>query len=219
MEISKTHAVNVGSGERLMSIAAGSFLLVNTITSHKFSLLKLASSGYLLYRGLTGNCALYEASGRKASIRSRNINIRVQMFVAKRRDSVYRAWRNLSNLPLFMSHIKEVTPVFDNISEWKAELKGNPVPITWRACLVKDVPGQEISWRSLPDSMVDNVGKVEFRDSDEADGTDIHVTISYQPPLGIVGDAFASFFHPSIEKIVREDIYGFKQFIEANVNY
>ena len=67
--------------------------------------------------------------------------------------------------------------------------------------------------------MIDNVGKVEFRDSDEAMGTDIYVTISYKPPLGIVGDALGSFFTPAIEKIVREDVYGFKQFIESNVNY
>ncbi|HMF70379.1 MAG TPA: SRPBCC family protein [Flavitalea sp.] len=219
MEITKTHAVNVGSAERLISLAAGSFLLINTISAKKFSLLKLLTSGYLLYRGASGNCPLYTIAGRPAKIPSNNINIRVKMFVAKPRESVYRAWRNLENLPLFMSHITDVKQVFDNISEWKAELAGNPVPLKWRASIVRDIVDQEITWRSLPDSMIDNVGKVEFRDSEEAIGTDIYVTISYKPPLGIVGDAISSFFTPAIEKVVREDIYGFKQFIEANVNY
>jgi len=219
MEITKTHAMNVGSAERLVSLAAGSFLLINTITAKNFSLLKLLTSGYLLYRGASGNCPLYTIAGRPATIPSDNINIRVKMFVAKPRESVYRAWRNLENLPLFMSHITDVKQVFDNISEWKAELAGNPVPLKWRASIVRDIVDQEITWRSLPDSMIDNVGKVEFRDSDEAVGTDIYVTISYKPPLGIVGDAISSFFTPAIEKVVREDVYGFKQFIEANVNY
>jgi len=219
MDITKLHPVNVNSAERLVSAAAGSFLLINTFTSGKFSLLKLFASGYLLYRGVSGNCPLYTLAGKPSSLPSENINIRLEMFVAKPRESVYRAWRNLENLPLFMSHITEVKPVFENISEWTAKLNGNPVALRWRAKIIIDRPGHEISWRSLPDSMIDNVGKIEFRDSGEAPGTDIHVTISYKPPLGIVGDAISSFFHPSIEKIVREDVYAFKAFIESNVNY
>jgi uncharacterized membrane protein len=215
----KTHTVNVGSTERLVSVAAGSFLLLNTLTAKKFSLLKLLTGGYLLYRGISGNCPAYTLAGKPSTVPSENINIRLEMFVAKPRESVYRAWRNFENLPLFMSHIKEVTPVFDNITEWTAEFDGSPIPLKWRATIVRDIPDYEITWRSLPDSMVENVGKVQFRDAVEANGTNIHVTISYKPPLGIVGDAVGTFFHPSIERIVREDVYGFKQFIESNVNY
>ncbi len=219
MDIIKTHAVNVGSGERLISMAAGSFLLINSITSGKLPLLRLLTGGFLLYRGLTGNCPLYKAAGKTATIPPANVNIRLTMVVAKPRESVYNAWRNLENLPLFMSHITEVKEVFDNITEWRAEIPGNPIPLTWRASIVLDIPGREITWRSLPDSMVDNVGKVEFRDSEDAIGTDVHVTISYQPPFGLVGDALSSFFRPSLEKIVRSDVYSFKEFVEANINY
>src|SRR5918993_580536 len=207
---SRTHLVNVSSTERIVSTAAGSFLLINTLTSG-FSLLKLFTSGYLLYRGVTGNCPLYTFAGKPSTVPSENINIRLEMFVAKPRASVYRAWRKLENLPLFMSHITEVKEVSDNISEWTAQLNGNPIPLKWRASIVRDYPDREITWRSLPDSMIENVGKVEFRDAVEATGTDIHVTISYKPPLGIVGDAISSFFHPSIEKVIREDVYGFKE--------
>jgi uncharacterized membrane protein len=219
MDLTKNHGVNVGSPERVISITAGSLLLLNAIAAKKFNFLKLAAGGYLLYRGATGYCPLYQAAGKAAETPKENINIRVQMFVAKPRQSVYRAWRNLENLPLFMSHITEVKTVFDGVTEWTAELHGNPIPLKWRASIILDRPDHEITWRSLPDSMIDNVGKVEFRDAVEAQGTDIHVTISYKPPLGLVGDAVSSFFHPSIEKIVREDIYGFKEFIESNVNY
>jgi len=219
MDITKKHTVNVTSTERLVSAAAGSFLLINSLTSRNFSLLKLVTSGYLLYRGVSGNCPLYTMAGRPATIPSENINIRLEMFVAKPRQSVYRAWRHLENLPLFMSHITEVKTVSDNITEWTAELSGNPIPLKWRATIVRDIPDHEITWRSLPDSMIENVGKVEFRDAVEANGTNIHVTISYKPPFGIVGDAISSFFHPSIEKVVREDVYAFKEFIESNVNY
>jgi uncharacterized membrane protein len=220
MNIGKTtHAVNVNSSERVISIAAGAILLWNALSAKKFSLLKIATGGYLLYRGVTGNCALYSLGGKPATIPSRNINIRLKMFVSKPRQSVYRAWRKFENLPLFMSHIAEVKEGIDNISEWKAQIPGNPITVSWRSVIVRDIPDREITWRSLPDSMIDNVGKIEFRDAEDAAGTDIHVTISYQPPMGIVGDAISSFFQPRLEKIVREDIFGFKEFIEANVNY
>ncbi|RYF98247.1 MAG: SRPBCC family protein, partial [Chitinophagaceae bacterium] len=162
---------------------------------------------------------LYTLSGKPSSIPANNINIRMQMFVAKSPESCYRAWRNFENIPLFMPHISDVKVVYENISEWKAKLDGNPVEVSWRASVVRDIPGEEISWKSLPDSMIDNVGKVEFRPATEAEGTDVHVTISYKPPFGLVGDAITSFFKPSLEKVVREDVFNFKQFVESNINY
>ena len=49
-----------------------------------------------------------------------------------------------------------------------------------------------------------------------ATGTDVFVTITYQPPLGLLGNAAGEFFHPALENIVRDDIYNFKQYVEAS---
>jgi uncharacterized membrane protein len=214
--ISTTHTVNVGSTERLVSIVAGSLLLFDGIANNKFRVAKLLAGGLLMFRGATGNCPLYRLAGRSSAPPSKNINIRLKMFVDKPRGEVYAAWRKLENLPLFMDHLESVTEVFDNISEWKAKLPGR-IPVKWRACIIQDIPGEEITWRSLPDSSIENAGKVEFRDGETAYGTDIHVNITYRPPLGLLGEAAGEFFSGSLEKMVREDVYGFKKFIEDRV--
>jgi hypothetical protein len=56
--------VNVGDMERLASLASGGwFALTGLFRSGLVGLLKVGLGGYLLYRGTTGYCAVYEAAG------------------------------------------------------------------------------------------------------------------------------------------------------------
>jgi hypothetical protein len=56
--------VNVGDIERLASLAGGGWLaLTGLFRSGLVGLLKLSLGGYLMYRGTTGYCAVYEAAG------------------------------------------------------------------------------------------------------------------------------------------------------------
>ena len=210
-------AMNVSSPERLVSIIAGGFLLLDSIINRKMRKTKALAGGYLLYRGISGNCSLYALAGREASIPSKNINLRTEMYIAKPRLEVYAMWRSLENLPQFMKHLKSVKEVYENISEWKASIPGKLTPISWRSVIVRDIPGEMISWRSLPDSMIDNAGKIEFRDAENELGTMVHATITYRPPLGLMGNAIGEFFHPRLEKIVMEDVYNFKEYAESGI--
>jgi uncharacterized membrane protein len=214
---SSTRAMNVDSGERVISILAGSFLLLDSIINKNLRLGKAAAGGFLLYRGISGHCPGYALAGRESFIPSRNVNIRVNMTVDVPRVQVYAAWRKLENLPKFMSHLVSVTETSENIYLWKAAIPNKAVPVTWRATIVRDVPGEMISWRPMPDSIVSNSGKVEFRDAEDGNGTEILVNISYEPPMGLIGKAVSEFFHPALERLVRKDVLNFKDFIEANV--
>src|SRR5690349_16518441 len=98
--------VNVSWSERLASIAAGAQLISGTfknITSHPFrNLITTSVGGYLVYRGITGNCPLYSYINNITSReRISNINIRTSVYVNRPRQEVYDFWRNLGNLPLF----------------------------------------------------------------------------------------------------------------------
>lgn len=56
--------VNVGDMERLASLAGGGWLaLTGLFRSGLVGLLKVGLGGYLVYRGTTGYCAVYEATG------------------------------------------------------------------------------------------------------------------------------------------------------------
>ncbi len=213
----KLNAMNVSSPERLISILAGGFLLLDSIVNRRMRKLKAVTGGYLLYRGISGNCALYNLAGRESTLPTRNINLRTEMYIAKPRLEVYAMWRRLENLPLFMKHLDSVKEVYDNISEWKASIPGKIAPVSWRSVIVRDNPGEMISWRSLPDSMIENSGKIEFKDTDDNLGTMVYTNISYRPPMGLMGNAIGEFFHPKLERIVLEDVYSFKQYAETGI--
>ena len=70
-----------------------------------------------------------------------------------------------------------------------------------------------IGWQSVPQSTIENAGKVEFNDA-PGGGTDLEITISYRPPAGDIGAGIAKLFNPVFRKVVTEDIKKFKDYIE-----
>ncbi len=211
--------VNVKWPERIASITIGVRLLsggIRKLTSHpvRNSILMLAGS-YLVYRGLTGNCPLYTRLSKIGIKKASNINIRTMLIVNKPRKWVYEFWRKLENLPLFMTHLSKVEEIDEKRSHWEAGLPGNIAKISWDAEIVNDEPGHMTAWRSVPGSMIDMTGKVEFSDTPGNDGTIIKVTISYQPPKNAIASTVAKLLTPAFEKLVRDDVAKFKEYAES----
>ena len=207
--------VNVSAPERLISMLLGARLLF----SGRGGLVKGMSAGYLLYRGLTGRCALYAALGKDdLPDTDRNINIRTVINVNQPRAKVYAAWKRLENLPLFMKHIENVETDDADLSRWTATIPGLPGTISWEAKIINDVHGEVLGWSSLPGADIENAGKVEFRDA-PGGGTELHVTITYRAPLGDTGTALASLFTPVFEKMVRDDVENFRLFIDGEYTH
>ncbi|MBC7849814.1 MAG: SRPBCC family protein [Chitinophagaceae bacterium] len=212
-----SHTVNVGKTERVVSLLGGSLLLLDSLFNSRFRGFKVITAGYLMYRGISGNCPAYSIAGKDSWRQYTNANVRVSMRIERSPSSLYQLWRNFENLPRFMTHLISVKEVFENIYEWKADIPGKAIPVQWKACIVHDVPGETISWRSLPDSSIENAGKVEFRKID-SNTTDLRITISYKPPMGLIGGIAADFFHPKLEKIVLDDVNSFRLYAENQLN-
>lgn len=207
---------NISQSERVISIVSGAGFLLDALLNKKKNLAEAAFGGYLLYRGATGNCIAYRAIGKtKPDNRSRNINIQVRQTVNRPKHEVFNFWKNFENLPLFMEHLENVEKIDENLSEWEVKVPGGIWHLRWQSEIVKEIPGELIGWRSLPGSGLENAGKVEFFDSEDGLGTVVHAVISYQAPLGIAGEGAARVLNPYFEKIVREDILSFKEFIET----
>lgn len=114
-----------------------------------------------------------------------------------------------------MKHLSSVKEIDSTRSHWEARIpQNNPISLKWDAEIVKDEPGSFLSWHSLPDSTLENAGKVEFRDALGHHATELRVTISYRPPAGNIGSGVARLLNPLFEKMVKDDILGFKEFIE-----
>lgn len=215
-----TNTINVAWPERMISSTFGALMIssaVRNLVSHPLkSFTKGLVGGYLLYRGLSGNCPLYAQMGKIKTIRhASSVNIRTTLTVNRPRYQVYAFWRNLENLPRFMKHLASVKEIDSTHSHWEAIIPGNLGRIKWNAIIVKEEPGTLLGWQSVPDSTINNAGKVEFRDVEEG-GTELRVVICYRAPAGDLGAGIAKIFNPIFDKIIRDDISSFKNYIEGD---
>ncbi len=212
--------INLEWPERYISIAAGARLAISGV-SHIFksplsSILKLGAGGYLLNRGITGHCELYSKMG-KNSTDPVNVNIRSSFVVDRPREEIYKFWRKLDNLPLFMQHLETVEVIDEKRSHWVLKLPTNVAKVSWDAEIVKDEVNEMIGWSSVEGSMIDNAGKVRFKDAPEG-GTTVDVVITYQPPAGGLGLGLANVLNPLFKNIVDNDVRNFKQYMDIHDN-
>lgn len=216
---SENGEINLNWPERYVSIASGVKLsfagLRHLFTSPFKSILKLGAGGYLLNRGVTGYCAIYSKIGKNAQ-EPVNINIRSSFTINKPRNEIYNFWRQLDNLPLFMNHLESVEVIDDEHSHWVLKLPTGVANVSWDAEIVRDVPDKMIGWSSLPGSIIDNAGKVRFRDTDDKKGTLVDIVITYQPPAGGIGASIANILNPVFKNIVDKDVRNFKQYMDID---
>lgn len=210
--------ININWPERYVSIAAGVKLAFSGLT-HIFkspftSIIKMGAAGYLVNRGITGHCDLYSKIG-KHTTEPVNVNIRSSFTINKPRHEVYAFWRKLDNLPLFMNHLESVEVLDSKRSHWVLKLPTGVAKVSWDAEIVNDEPGEVIGWSSLPGSVIDNAGKVTFKENENGQ-TLIDIVITYRPPAGGVGTGIASALNPVFKKMVDEDVRNFKQYMDVD---
>ena len=142
------------------------------------------------------------------------IKVRSAVTVGRPVGEVYGFWRNLANLPRFMSHLESVQMLDDRRSHWTA-LGPAGMRVEWDAETVEDRPDELISWRSLPGGQVDTAGYVRFTQAPGNRGTEIMVEMRYDPPGGVVGASIAKLFGESGQEIVTRDLKAFKNVMET----
>lgn len=215
-----SNIINVSWPERMISATVGTLLFTNGVgnlfRNPTSALLKTVLGGYLMYRGASGNCALYSLLGNNENlVHSGSVNVRTTMVVNIPKHEVYRFWRNLENLPLFMKHLKSVKEDDNKTSHWEALMPGNLGIIKWEATIVEDEENRKIAWQSTPESMIENAGKVVFEEALGGQGTKLDILISYRPPAGDLGRGIAKMLNQVVEKYIREDVANFKSHIET----
>ncbi len=209
--------VNVGKLERVVMIAAGAYLLYRALSQKEKNVKEGIAGGTMLARGISGYCPAYAAFSGDGKSNSQNVNIRESIAINKPVNEVYSFWRKLENLPIFMEHLESVEELDNITSEWKAKGPAGIGSLNWKAQILMDEKDQMISWQSLPESTINNAGKVVFKEV-TPDKTQLDVTISYQAPLGKPGEAAAKLLNPIFENIVKNDIQNLKNHLEGNTD-
>ena len=135
-------------------------------------------------------------------------NIEVQAPV----QTVYEYWRNLENLPSFMSNIEEVRSTGPDTTHWvvKGPLGAR---LEFDARTTQDEPNSAIGWNTV-DGDVQTSGQVRFQELGP-EQTRIDVTMNYaDPPGGKIGEvASRAVANPKI--MMQQDLKNFKDIIEG----
>ena len=213
---------NVGSAERAISAAAGGGLVAYGLKQGGLfgGLLSLVGGG-LLYRGATGHCQVYEAAGfstaetgaaNKASSSNR-LHVKKALTINKSAAELYSFWRDFENLPKFMAHLESVKVTGEKTSHWVAKAPLGTT-VEWDAEITSEIENERIGWKSSELSDVPNSGVVEFRPTTNR-GTEVIVTLTYEPPAGYVGSLIAKLFGEEPNQQVYGDLYRFKSLMES----
>ena len=180
--------------------------------------------GYMVARAITGHCPVYEAMGvttapEPTSTAERIVGpdgVRIDKVVTVQRspEDLYTFWRELQNLPRIMSHILSVSGDVETGSHWTARGPGG-IDVSWDAVVTLDETNRLISWQSVPGSRIVNTGLVRFRALPNDKGTEVHVSLHYRPPLGVLGKLVAPLFAREPSRQIEDDLRRFKQIMEA----
>lgn len=130
-------------------------------------------------------------------------------------DELYAAWRDLSSLPGFMTHVEAVEPLGGDRWHWVARAPGGGT-VEWDAEVVRDQPGRLLSWRSTGGDVA-HAGTVTFEPAPADQGTEVTVDLAFTPPAGRAGVAVATLLGEAPGQQVRDDLRRFKQLQETGV--
>ena len=141
------------------------------------------------------------------------IQVRESVTIDKPASELYSYWRDLSNLPDIMRHLKTVEEKGEGRSHWVAKGPLN-TSLEWDAEITTDNENSSLAWKSVENSQIPNEGSVHFKEAPGGRGTEVHVSLTYHPPLGPVGAGIARLFGEEPSQQVGEDLKRFKQRME-----
>jgi uncharacterized membrane protein len=130
-------------------------------------------------------------------------------------EKVYAYWRNLENLPSFMKHLASIEIIGPTRSRWKWRAIKDQVTLEWESEITDEVPNALIAWRSTEGATVAHTGEVFFDELSHGRGTEVHVSVRYQPPGGKVTDFLEKVLGESPDITLKEDIRRLREIIEV----
>lgn len=206
---------NWSPAPRVLAGAAGAAMIIGAFTRRSPAAYALAAGGGALMLRAVANLPFTELLGVGTGERSTNSGVVVQktIQVYAEPDEVYRCWRDLEQLPQFMSHVREIRKLDDTRYHWIVDGPAG-LPVQWDSTITADEPNELIAWRTAEGATVHSMGIVHFEPSPYG-GTRVHVRMSYRPPANALGHTVAKIFGRDPKHQMDGDLLRFKHFMEA----
>lgn len=207
--------LNMSSTDRWLASIAGGVLIGFGVQQRSLPgvIMALIGSG-VTFIGIRGNSPIYEVLGANTATAGQPILVEQTITIGHSPDAIYQFWRNFENLPQFMQHLESVSVQDQQRSHWVANGPAGSM-LEWDAEITQDQPNQSIAWQSLPGAQVSNTGQVNFRPAAGGRGTEVRVTMQYDPPAGVLGASVAKLFGSEPTQQVSADLRRLKQVLEA----
>src|SRR3954471_9662778 len=145
---------------------------------------------------------------------NRGIKLVRAVTIRKPAAELYAFWRHLPNLAKVIKHPVAITASSPEDSHWIVSGPAN-TSVEWDAVIVNDEPNKLIAWRSRQGAQVDNAGSVRFEPAPGDEGTEVTVSLEYDPPGGRLGAAIAKLTRDSAASQVYDALRRFKALMEA----
>jgi uncharacterized membrane protein len=193
---SRIVGVNIPTSERIATGLVGAAAIVLGVRRRGISGAIAASLGTVaIVRAITGRCPAYRARAIR-----RGIHVRRVVTIQAKPSEIYEVWRDLANLPRFMSHVKSVTEEGGGVSRWVVDVGGKE--LEWRAEIVEDSPNRRLRWKSI-EGDIRHEGEIDIREESGDRGTVVEVKMHYFPPGGLL---VASTLYGFLRKLAKVDI-------------
>jgi uncharacterized membrane protein len=207
--------------EDWITIFAGGGLLAGAAARRSLTL--ALAGGALIYRGATGRwpfsgtlgLAVSRDQPHPATSVPHETGIRVEhsILIDKSPEIIFRFWRQLENLPRFMSQLQEVRRLDEKRSHWKLKTVAG-ASVEWDAEIINERPNELLAWRSLEGSDIDHAGSVHFEPGPQG-GTNVRVVMEYRPPAGRLGAEIARLIGQDPAQILANDLQSLRQVLSA----
>lgn len=171
---------NVGPLERGLSVAAGALLGAVTLRRRTPASAVLAGgAAYLVYRGVTGRCLVYEGLGVTGSEVGETVNAHSQITLQRPAREVYAFLGDLTNLPRFSKRVQRVVPLASD--RWRLTAR-TPLAgrLDWEVQRTESEPDRRLAWCSAEGAALPGAAEVRIEESDA--GTELYVDSWFVPP-------------------------------------
>jgi uncharacterized membrane protein len=214
---------NVGAFERVASTVAGGLLLTRGLRKPSAGRLIAAVAGAdLIYRGVTGRCALYSTLGVNTAARNKSGSeiaanapeVKRSITIGKPPEELYAFWRNPENLQKIVAPFAEVMPQREGILHWRVRGPLKQV-FEWDSQHTEEQANRALAWQTLPGSTLVNHGRITFEPGPDGTGTEVTLQMQFEPPLGSIGAGLVNVLHKIPRALAGQTLRRFKSLVET----
>lgn len=207
---------NVSDAERLLSMAAGAFLIgLGALRRDRAGVVVAAAGTGLAWRGATGRCPLYRSMNLSTADAAEGVVLRAEATISAPREVVYRCWTEFTRHPRFSSRVEQAESTGVGQVRWTFRIPlGHD--LHWVTEVVQESPGERLVWRTVEESDIDHRGVAEFYDAPGGRGTELHLTVLVAPPMGPLGRVVGRLIRRLPKEWLETELLQFKQWVETH---